>query len=326
MNFQFFTCHSFFCLCIPRYVYQSLRITLRRYKHRKRSLWCQCCKRYLNKSLLNIFHKFFLIEIIALCVKYIAKFPNIPEVQFSNVWAVKMLINFEMSYLKLDFKFRNYLCVLSWRKSSLLDGSGNDYMFKVLCQVAVSCNWYLLSFQLHIDGEPDKITSCSNGASSSSSGAIGGIAGTSSGGSSGSQNCGSGTTNHSNSGSNSGSNSSSGGGSSSNSNGGSGSSSSGSGPSGSSKALFLEKVHQSTAACQAGDFDTAVSLYSEAISLDPQNHILYSNRSAAHIKLQQYQKALQDATKARDLNPKWPKVSTIYFKENLAWLAGVMIY
>lgn len=84
------------------------------------------------------------------------------------------------------------------------------------------------------------------------------------------------------------------------------------GPSGSSKALFLEKVHQSTAACQSGDFDTAVALYTEAIALDPQNHILYSNRSAAHIKLQQYQKALQDAIKARDLNPKWPKVSRNY--------------
>lgn len=83
---------------------------------------------------------------------------------------------------------------------------------------------------------------------------------------------------------------------------------SGSAPSGSSKALFLEKVHQSTAACQSGDFDTAVALYTEAIALDPQNHILYSNRSAAHVKLQQYQKALQDAIKARDLNPKWPKV------------------
>lgn len=88
---------------------------------------------------------------------------------------------------------------------------------------------------------------------------------------------------------------------------------SGSGVAAGSKALFLEKVHESTAACQAGDFDRAVALYTEAIALDPQNHILYSNRSAAYIKLQQFQKALQDATKARDLNPKWPKVSTANF-------------
>lgn len=44
------------------------------------------------------------------------------------------------------------------------------------------------------------------------------------------------------------------------------------------KALFLEKVRQSNAACQTGDFETAVSLYSEAIALDKNNHILYSNR------------------------------------------------
>ncbi|CAL4128548.1 unnamed protein product, partial [Meganyctiphanes norvegica] len=74
-----------------------------------------------------------------------------------------------------------------------------------------------------------------------------------------------------------------------------------------SKALFLEKVRQSNAACQAGDFETAVALYTEAIALDPQNHILYSNRSAAHIKLKHFARALQDAIKARELNPKWPK-------------------
>ena len=44
------------------------------------------------------------------------------------------------------------------------------------------------------------------------------------------------------------------------------------------KALFLEKVRQSNSACQAGDFDTAISLYSEAIAMDKNNHILYSNR------------------------------------------------
>lgn len=83
----------------------------------------------------------------------------------------------------------------------------------------------------------------------------------------------------------------------------------GEGEGGGSKALFLEKVRQSNAACQSGDFETAVALYTEAIALDPHNHILYSNRSAAHIKLAKFAHALQDATKARELNPKWPKVS-----------------
>ena len=74
------------------------------------------------------------------------------------------------------------------------------------------------------------------------------------------------------------------------------------------KAAFLEKVRQSNTACQSGDFERAVALYSEAIQLDPANHILYSNRSAAHIKMGQFTKALQDAIKAKELNPEWPKV------------------
>lgn len=74
------------------------------------------------------------------------------------------------------------------------------------------------------------------------------------------------------------------------------------------KALFLEKVRLSNAACQAGEFDSAVRLYTEAISLDPNNHVLYSNRSAALAKLGQFQGAYQDSLKARDLSPTWPKV------------------
>ena len=74
------------------------------------------------------------------------------------------------------------------------------------------------------------------------------------------------------------------------------------------KAAFLEKVRQSNAACQSGDFERAVALYTEAIQLDPANHILFSNRSAAHIKMGQFAKALQDAVKAKELNPEWPKV------------------
>jgi len=79
------------------------------------------------------------------------------------------------------------------------------------------------------------------------------------------------------------------------------------------KAAFLEKVRQSNAACQSGDFARAVALYTEAIQLDPANHILFSNRSAAHIKMGQFSKALQDAVKAKELNPEWPKV----FKDDL---------
>lgn len=73
------------------------------------------------------------------------------------------------------------------------------------------------------------------------------------------------------------------------------------------KAEFLERVRRSNQACQQGEYALAVCLYGEALSADPQNCILYSNRSAAHLRLGQYSTALDDALKARLLNPKWPK-------------------
>ncbi|CAG05314.1 unnamed protein product, partial [Tetraodon nigroviridis] len=75
-----------------------------------------------------------------------------------------------------------------------------------------------------------------------------------------------------------------------------------------SKPEFLERVRRSNQACQEGEFALAVRLYTEALSADPQNCILYSNRSAAHLRLGQYSTALDDAIKARLINPKWPKV------------------
>ncbi|XP_035496127.2 tetratricopeptide repeat protein 28-like isoform X1 [Scophthalmus maximus] len=82
-----------------------------------------------------------------------------------------------------------------------------------------------------------------------------------------------------------------------------------------SKADFMEKVQQSNEACQRGDFQAAVHLYSEALQADPQNCILYSNRSAALLKMGQHQAALDDAEKACELNPKWPKA---YFRQGVA--------
>ncbi|XP_071443187.1 tetratricopeptide repeat protein 28, partial [Hetaerina americana] len=82
-----------------------------------------------------------------------------------------------------------------------------------------------------------------------------------------------------------------------------------------SRALFAEKVRASNAACQAGDYATAVALYSDALALDPQNHVLLSNRSAALIKMGLFARALEDAVRARELNHKWPKA---YYRQGVA--------
>ncbi|OWF55333.1 Tetratricopeptide repeat protein 28 [Mizuhopecten yessoensis] len=85
--------------------------------------------------------------------------------------------------------------------------------------------------------------------------------------------------------------------------------------SGGNQALYLQKIRESSEAVNSGDFRRAVQLYSEAITLDPSNHILYTNRSAAYAKLQQYKKSVDDARKAKEINPKWPKA---YLREGVA--------
>ncbi|KAL9952289.1 hypothetical protein ACROYT_G039524 [Oculina patagonica] len=58
---------------------------------------------------------------------------------------------------------------------------------------------------------------------------------------------------------------------------------------------------------QAGDFTKAIECYTEAIVLDPSNHVFYSNRSAAYAKDQKYEQALTDAKKCVELKPDWGK-------------------
>lgn len=57
-----------------------------------------------------------------------------------------------------------------------------------------------------------------------------------------------------------------------------------------------------------GDFALATRLYTDAIILDPANHVLYSNRSAAHLRLNQWDEALYDARKCKQMKPDWSKV------------------
>lgn len=45
----------------------------------------------------------------------------------------------------------------------------------------------------------------------------------------------------------------------------------------------------------------------QAIEVDPDNHIYYSNRSAAYMKADSISKALKDAEKCVSLAPQWAK-------------------
>jgi tetratricopeptide (TPR) repeat protein len=78
---------------------------------------------------------------------------------------------------------------------------------------------------------------------------------------------------------------------------------------------FMEKVRESNSACESGDYARAIQLYTEALRHYPNNHILYSNRSAALLKLGRFTEALHDATCARQINPNWPKA---HYREGVA--------
>ncbi|XP_054264701.1 stress-induced-phosphoprotein 1 isoform X2 [Macrosteles quadrilineatus] len=68
-----------------------------------------------------------------------------------------------------------------------------------------------------------------------------------------------------------------------------------------------ELKDKGNAALQANNFEEAVKFYTEAITLDPNNHVLFSNRSAAHAKAGSYEKALEDAEKTVQIKPDWAK-------------------
>ena len=69
---------------------------------------------------------------------------------------------------------------------------------------------------------------------------------------------------------------------------------------------------QGNTSLKNGDMRTAIKLYTEAIELDPTNHVLYSNRSLALCKARQYERALQDAEKSIQLKANWTKVNIIH--------------
>ncbi|SZF01835.1 unnamed protein product [Blumeria hordei] len=55
------------------------------------------------------------------------------------------------------------------------------------------------------------------------------------------------------------------------------------------------------------NFDEAIIKFTEAIAIEPENHILYSNRSAAYASKKDYENALSDAEKVTEIHPEWAK-------------------
>jgi tetratricopeptide (TPR) repeat protein len=49
---------------------------------------------------------------------------------------------------------------------------------------------------------------------------------------------------------------------------------------------------------RVGEVEEAVKCYSRSIDLDPKNHILYANRAMGYLKLEAYEKAEEDCSKA----------------------------
>lgn len=68
-----------------------------------------------------------------------------------------------------------------------------------------------------------------------------------------------------------------------------------------------EAKAKGNAAFSSGDYAAAVIHFTDAINLSPNNHVLYSNRSAAYASLHRYAEALSDAKKTVELKPDWSK-------------------
>jgi stress-induced-phosphoprotein 1 len=68
-----------------------------------------------------------------------------------------------------------------------------------------------------------------------------------------------------------------------------------------------ELKNKGNSALQSEKYDEAINFYSQAIELEPSNHILFSNRSAAYAKTGKFKESLDDAEKTISLKNDWPK-------------------
>lgn len=79
-----------------------------------------------------------------------------------------------------------------------------------------------------------------------------------------------------------------------------------------SQAASVEELRIKGNECvKDGKYIEAVLHYTQASKMDPNNYVLYSNRSFAFLKLNQHYLALQDANETVRLQPQWAKVRSI---------------
>jgi stress-induced-phosphoprotein 1 len=55
------------------------------------------------------------------------------------------------------------------------------------------------------------------------------------------------------------------------------------------------------------DYSAAIRLFSEAIELDPSNHVYYSNRSACLLEVGRFAEAKADGERCVSIDPTWPE-------------------
>jgi tetratricopeptide (TPR) repeat protein len=64
-------------------------------------------------------------------------------------------------------------------------------------------------------------------------------------------------------------------------------------------AYLAEQLKQrGNAEFKAGEYDKAAGLYSQAIQQNPDNHLLYTNRANARLKLSLWQEAMDDCLRS----------------------------
>ncbi|KAL1560570.1 Serine/threonine-protein phosphatase 5, variant 2 [Salvia divinorum] len=75
---------------------------------------------------------------------------------------------------------------------------------------------------------------------------------------------------------------------------------------------------QANEAFKAHKYSQAIDLYTQAIELTNDNAVYWANRAFAHTKLEEYGSAIQDATSAIEIDPKYSKG---YYRRGAAYLA-----